>query len=140
MLTMLAYSSTLIQSPDEWPEVLEQISTHAHHKNAKLGVTGVLLFSRGRCIQVLEGFPEKLMPLYAQIKQDQRHTDVQTLIETNIQERSFDAWYMRVIDMSDAPPHAQSQIQRLTDAYTASMKPKAADFIQILLTLIASQG
>ena len=136
MLSMLAYSSTLIVPVEKWAAVLEQITEHAHHKNAKLGLTGVLLFSRGRCIQVLEGFPESLFPLYEQIKIDSRHTDVQTLIKSQITQRSFDAWNMRVVDMSDAPPHAQSQIQRLAQAYTSSMKPNAADFIQILLGLI----
>lgn len=136
MLSMLAYSSTFKLPPQKWSSVLTQISEHAHHKNAKLGITGVLLFSRGRCIQVIEGLPNRIETLYEKIKVDPRHTDVQTLIHTQVTKRSFEAWHMRVVDISDAPPHAQSQITRLSMAYQASMKPNAADFIDILLGLI----
>lgn len=62
--------------------------------NARLGLTGMLLYAEGSLFQVLEGQPEVVESLYAKIERDPRHEQVTTIIKEPIPKRSFDAWTM----------------------------------------------
>ncbi|GAB3745742.1 hypothetical protein GCM10028817_00920 [Spirosoma pomorum] len=63
-------------------------------KNARLGITGVLLYVNGKIVQVLEGQQEAVEGLYKSIQADPRHRDVKTVISHPIAQRLFDKWYM----------------------------------------------
>lgn len=63
-------------------------------KNARLGVTGVLLYVKGNIVQVLEGEQPLVEELYNSIRKDPRHTDVRTVISQPISQRLFSHWYM----------------------------------------------
>ncbi|GAA3574791.1 hypothetical protein GCM10022197_34840 [Microlunatus spumicola] len=62
--------------------------------NEAVGITGLLLYSDGGFLQVLEGDQDVVESLYASIEQDPRHDDV-TLVRTREQdEREFPDWSM----------------------------------------------
>lgn len=63
-----------------------------HNQLARLG--GLLLFANGQFLQVLEGPEPALSDLYARIRADSRHYDVQTLAYGPIAERAFPDWRM----------------------------------------------
>ncbi len=75
-------------------EDLAAILRQSRHNNAKLGITGVLLYVRGSIIQVLEGEKQTVEALYKRIEQDERHTDVSIGLNRPITQRLFANWSM----------------------------------------------
>ncbi|AMJ64904.1 BLUF domain-containing protein [Hymenobacter sp. PAMC 26628] len=72
-------------------------------KNARLNVTGVLLYSEGNILQVLEGDANALHNLFATISVDPRHHNVVKLADGPVSGRTFTEWSMqlRTVDLSD---------------------------------------
>jgi hypothetical protein len=62
--------------------------------NARLGVTGMLLYIEGGFFQVLEGMAPDVDPLYERICSDRRHLRVTRIIREPIVERQFAEWSM----------------------------------------------
>ena len=75
---------------DELAELLHL----ARENNAKLGLTGMLLYAEGSFFQVLEGPAAVVDALFAKIDRDQRHDQVTQIIREPISRRYFDAWTM----------------------------------------------
>lgn len=73
---------------------LQQLLAHARHRNAEAHITGLLLYSDGRYVQVLEGPEEAVRTLYARIRRDPRHTQVVTVREGFGPVRRFPHWRM----------------------------------------------
>jgi len=75
-------------------EGLQTLLAAARAKNARLGVTGMLLHENGSFFQVLEGPGAALRTLFEEIKQDPRHAKVATIINEPIAKRAFGEWTM----------------------------------------------
>ena len=75
---------------DELVELVEQ----TRRKNARLGVSGLLLYSGGNVIQTLEGEPATVDSLFWTIADDPRHTDVRLLERRGRDDRAFATWSM----------------------------------------------
>lgn len=73
---------------------LMDILHNARQHNSAVGITGVLLYSQGTFIQVLEGRDKVIDALYLRITADQRHKNIIKLIEGPIDEKSFPQWLM----------------------------------------------
>ena len=71
---------------------VEELVQSARIKNRSLGITGALLFERGHFFQVLEGPKASIQSVFRAIQNDDRHTDVQLLIEDDLADRQFDNW------------------------------------------------
>lgn len=72
----------------------------ARENNARLGLTGMLLYAEGSFFQVLEGPAQVVEELYASIERDPRHEQITMIIKEPIPKRSFDAWTMGFYRMS----------------------------------------
>jgi hypothetical protein len=83
---------------DELAELLQV----ARENNAKLGLTGMLLYAEGSFFQVLEGEADVVDALYVKIKRDKRHDNLALIIKEPIQERYFDDWTMGFYKVSRA--------------------------------------
>jgi len=70
-------------------EALRDLLHEARPKNEASNITGVLLYKAKRFIQVLEGEEAVVRRLYATIKSDARHTEVETLLTTRVRHRVF---------------------------------------------------
>lgn len=104
---------------------------HWRATNARLGVTGVLLYSEGNVLQVLEGEAEAIHSLFSNIANDVRHRSVTKLADGPVQGRAFSDWSMRfrTVESADyerfvqqinfAPNHASS-LAPLLEAFMAS--------------------
>jgi len=73
---------------------LADILEVSRRKNAERGLTGMLLYSDGSFIQVLEGARDTLHELFDRIARDARHCDITLLAEQAIRERAFGDWTM----------------------------------------------
>ncbi len=89
-------SAVVLMSLDE----LKQILAQARSKNARLGVTGLLLYHDGSCMQLLEGSEPVVRGLYAHIAGDRRHRGCQTLLQERVTERLFPHWSMGFRNLS----------------------------------------
>ena len=93
---------------------------HARVANESRGLSGVLLQSENRLLQVLEGPTWKLFAVFDKIRRDPRHTDVEMIDERSIDEVSFPQWAMRYFNertigkaialLDQAPPSPRSRL------------------------------
>ncbi|HEX2101390.1 MAG TPA: BLUF domain-containing protein [Candidatus Synoicihabitans sp.] len=100
MLYQLVYVSSTVGllTKDQLLVLLEQ----ARLKNARLGITGVLLYRDGNVLQVLEGKEEEVKRLFATISGDLRHSGIIVLTQGRITARDFGVWEMAFRDL-DSP-------------------------------------
>ncbi|MEL7445991.1 MAG: BLUF domain-containing protein [Pseudomonadota bacterium] len=120
---------------------LRELSWQARERNRSLGVTGMLLYDRGRFFQTLEGPPASLKPIWASIRRDSRHSDIEILSEHIIPARLFGAWNLLSY-------HGDEDTDSTLDRAKAGhhLTPKVPDLINLVLngddiginTLIAS--
>jgi hypothetical protein len=88
----ITYFSSAVPTTTE--QVVVDIVDFSREKNARLGITGVLLYINGHIVQVLEGEQQVIEDLYKTIQADPRHKDVRTVIDRPITQRLFSHWYM----------------------------------------------
>lgn len=81
---------------------LADILTVSRTNNSKLNVTGILLYSKGNILQVLEGDKQVINDLYDKIANDGRHINVIRLATSEFPERSFAEWTMGFDSISPA--------------------------------------
>ena len=62
--------------------------------NSRLGVTGILVYSDGNFMQVIEGPDLVTNALYERIRLDARHHDVITVHSQSLDRREFQGWSM----------------------------------------------
>jgi hypothetical protein len=119
----LVYTSAArrVMNPSELGAILE----HARTNNARLSVSGILLYERGSFIQVLEGDEATVTALFAKIAADPRHDRVHVLTRRTIERASFARWSMGFVSldqqvMRDFPlRHALSSNGSLHDQSSA---------------------
>lgn len=92
---------------------LEGLLEAARAKNAKLGITGLLLYRNGNFMQVLEGGEPEVRALFEEIRGDTRHRRVLAVVQESVASREFPDWSMgfREIDPErDAVPEGFSTL------------------------------
>ena len=102
MLVRLLYASRAAKNLDA--AGLASIVKQSKANNPKIGVTGVLCFSDGIFLQVLEGGRNAVSGIYNCIASDPRHTDVVILHYEEIMERHFAGWAMGEVNLSRLNP------------------------------------
>lgn len=106
-IRQLIYVSDLVGDEAQLGAILESAVRH----NQADGITGMLLYSGGNFLQVLEGPEAQVKATYDRICLDPRHTNCLVLIEQDVPERQFSRWSMgcRQLSAADAakfPAHA----------------------------------
>ena len=101
-LYRLVYASkNLLQGTDaEVAEAVSQILAASQRNNAKVGVTGALMFNAGAFAQVLEGPQQGVESTFERIQCDPRHSDVTVLQCGPAEGRSFTNWSMAFVGHS----------------------------------------
>lgn len=95
----LVYSSTarLCEGHEIDLAMVDDILAKARARNAEVDVTGALLFTEGRFVQVLEGERDKVRAIFARIACDDRHSDVTVLSSQFADRRRFKQWSMAFV-------------------------------------------
>jgi Sensors of blue-light using FAD len=141
MLVRLMYASRALPAVDQ--EELVAILRQSKTNNPKAGITGVLCYSEGIFIQVLEGGRMAINKLYNRIVADTRHTEVVLLNYDEIAERHFAGWSMGQVNMSRLNPALllkYSECAKL-DPYAVSGKVSVALFDELVATAaVMGQG
>ena len=134
MLVRLMYASRAVPTVDQ--DTLLAIVRKSKANNPSQGVTGVLCFSEGIFLQVLEGGRSAVNKLYNRIATDPRHTDVELLCYEEIGERRFAGWSMGQVNMSRLNPGLLLKYsERPTlDPYAVSGQVSMALFQELMAT------
>ena len=98
MLVRLMYASRAVPAVDQ--EALLTILRQCKTRNPENGITGVLCYSDGIFLQVLEGGRTAVNALYNRIVADARHTQVELMSYAEIGERRFAGWSMGQVNMA----------------------------------------
>lgn len=98
-LIRLIYASTA--AFDFSNEELADLLAVARKNNAKIDVSGLLLYTERSFFQILEGHPTTVTNLFAKIDKDERHSHVKTIIKERIAIRSFADWSMGFASISN---------------------------------------
>jgi len=101
IMFQLVYSSTELCpfSADQLKVLLEK----SRERNQQAGITGMLLYQRGRFLQVLEGEEEAVRTVAARIERDSRHGWISVLHEGTSERREFPDWSMGFRNLDDEP-------------------------------------
>jgi len=86
--------------PFSEPEI-EELARASAERNLAAGISGILVYSGGRFLQVLEGEADAVESLFARIERDDRHTDVVAIYKEPIEERLFGEWSMRLCNLDE---------------------------------------
>ena len=140
MIYSLAYESQA-SVPVTTPDLLELLA-HSRENNARVGVTGILLYRRGTFLQVLEGPRERVDALYAVIARDERHHAVSTVLAEDRRERRFPDWTMAFADVDGALDTGDlGDVDGFNDVLTSvqGQEPEESEKFLELLALFASE-
>jgi hypothetical protein len=134
MLVRLLYASRAVTTVDQ--DALLAILRKSKANNPALGVTGVLCFSGGIFLQVLEGGRSAVNQLYHRIAADNRHTDVALLCYEEIGERRFAGWSMGQVNVSRLNPALLLKYSEkaVLDPYAVSGNVSMALFEELVAT------
>ena len=83
-------SATARMTKDDLMMLLRQCREY----NSEHGITGMLLYSNGTFLQVLEGNEQQIDDLLQTINKDPRHSDVRMLERREIEQRDYGDWSM----------------------------------------------
>ena len=83
---------------------MQSILQSSRNKNPEEGITGILCYSGGIYMQVLEGGRTGVNRLYNTISKDSRHHDVVILHYQEVSERLFSSWTMGQVDLAKVNP------------------------------------
>ena len=134
MLVRLMYASRAADSVDQ--EALLAILRKSKAENSANGITGVLCFSGGIFLQLLEGGRQQVNTLYNRIAADARHRDVMLLSYEEIGERRFAGWSMGQVNLSRLNPSLLLKYSEtaVLDPYAVSGKVSLALLEELMAT------
>ena len=108
----LVYMSTAVYLFSE--KELEELLEKSIQNNSKLGITGLLATKGKTFLQCLEGDKEAVLELYSKIEKDERHFNVLTLIEEDIEKRLFPKWSMGYKNIENLLTIKSEKLKELT--------------------------
>lgn len=114
---------------------LEELLETCRSNNARLGVTGMLMYIDGKFIQVLEGSKEIINDLYSRIVADKRHKKISKIIEGRTSSRNFPDWNMGFQSMSGRDFESLSGYNNIEDYFKAHEVDESSHVTMIFLRL-----
>lgn len=124
MLERIVYQSTASQ--DFGSLALFRLLTEAQLRNARLQITGHLLFLNGQFTQCIEGPPESIETLWQSLQKDTRHHDVELLVRHFTKERRFSTWSMAFSTYSSHYVHGMKGFFPMEGSEESPMVPLCA--------------
>lgn len=125
MLIQLIYTSTATREFSD--EELADILKKSVQNNRQRNITGLLLYTKGTFMQLIEGESDAIDALLETIKLDPRHRDIEEQLRTPIREVEFSQWHMgyRTINKEDvlALPNFAPFFERGFDSAILATKP-----------------
>ncbi len=124
------YISRSLAAPTDITAILEASRGH----NLANGITGSLVFTGGHFAQLLEGTPQSIGEVMANIDADPRHEQVKRLLEGAADRRRFENWAMAFVEAVGADDLLSQLLQ------TPEVSPQRAERMLELLFKPATQN
>jgi hypothetical protein len=132
------YAYTALYAGSDLERDLEAIAAVSRKNNVGQGVTGALIFDRGRFIQVVEGPPDYIGELVGRIRLDTRIAEWTPLFDQPTFHRSMVDWSMQVLRTDARPGLPQATLEAFRTQYLRAFKVDAVGFLHLLVALIQS--
>lgn len=134
MLVRLLYASRAVKPMGE--AELSAIVKQSREHNPAEGLTGLLCYTDGVFVQVLEGGRSAVNARYKHIIDDARHHDVQLLSYEEISERHFAGWSMGQVNLHRLNPALMLKYGESTrlDPYAMSGRTLMVLFQELMAT------
>ena len=113
----ITYTSKYAGTAEDINAVLADIIKSSKINNVEHDITGLLFYHNGRFVQVLEGDKDSLERLMSILEKDDRHEDVQRIIDQSIKKRGFQEWSMDSLNLSEDATVDPDELIRIQDAY-----------------------
>lgn len=111
LIGCLTYESRATTRPGE--EELNALVAAARKRNNAHGVTGMLLYDKGRFLQTLEGPVEGLDLIWNSIRHDERHSGIEVLTQHLVGTRLFSHWdLLHYRRLEQAPGSLRQRLSR----------------------------
>jgi len=86
---MIAYVSDYVAQKANADQDILEIVEVSKRNNEEVAIKGVLFFQNNQFLQVIEGVEEDLRTLMARVEQDERHENLEYLVDTPVNSLSF---------------------------------------------------
>lgn len=113
----IVYTSEYIGKEEDINLVLDDIVKKSKINNPVYGITGLLFYHNKRFIQVLEGEKEALEGLMSILEKDNRHKNIQRILDQQIKKRGFMDWNMDSLNLTEGQDIDPDELIRIRDAY-----------------------
>lgn len=114
---------------------LTQLLTQSRAFNAAHDITGILLYSQGNIIQLLEGPESNVRAVFARIVRDARHTNIIKLADGSIRQRLFAQWTMGF--HTPTPIAFANLLGYINPQHTERLAPADPDLQELLVAFAA---
>jgi hypothetical protein len=101
--------------------------------NRENALTGVLIFTNGYFMQLLEGPKNNLLDTFKRISADKRHHDVELLsFEENV-ERIFPAWNMNLVEFKETTSDTMARVAHIRQAIVDDPLLRCGDALEAFI-------
>ncbi len=137
-LSTVVYSSRAV-APLSEPDLRHLMQT-AQARNAREGITGVVLYDDSRFFQWLEGPEDGVERVMGSIRNDRRHTDLEVLSHHASPARRFDGWDMKLAARGIDPALWQGDVLEPPREIINDLRQRPAAAPNLLAKLIPLSG
>lgn len=133
---LILYSSESTIDEKIIEEELERIIEKAKANNKSLAITGLLFFHNKRFVQVLEGEKTHLERLMTRLAQDNRHKNIERIIDEPIEERYFSYWNMDCFNLDNKQQIDPSALRLFKEVYQLNFPLQSDRLIYFYKTMM----
>lgn len=131
----ITYVSTA--TPELSNSGVDEVLESSKNWNNGHNITGLLLYSDGNFLQILEGEKKAVQDLYENIKKDTRHKNIMKIFEKEISKESFDGYDSEFV--SDSSKHNPLKMEKYLDHITV-LDPATQNAVKKILALFLNHN
>jgi len=132
-MSSLVYVSRAADGYYKDRDSLAKLTSISSAKNQVEQLTGLLLFSNGFFIQLIEGPHDALTQTFGRIQRDNSHKDIEMLSFAAGDKRVFPNWSMNIIEIKESIGQAESRIFNIRRAFSHNPMLHCIDALEAFL-------
>ncbi len=98
-----------------------------------------MFFHNGTFIQVLEGEKQLLEQLMTRIEADNRHQQINRIIDENISQRFFKDWQMDALNLDNSQDIDTASLEMFVNVYKLNYALKTDKLVEMIKTLLENK-
>ena len=134
---LIIYTSKYVGRPEDIDDVLTDIVIRSEINNLEFDITGLLFYHNGRFIQVLEGERDSLEGLMSILEKDDRHENIQRIVDQTIKKRAVKEWSMDSLNLSEDATVDPGELIRIRDAYKKHLLVDSRLMVELYKAMLA---